>query len=220
MEVRKMTSTKYITFYKFVAFFFILLVSSANATAFSWLLKTGTKHAEKTALKQEQIQVNRITGNILDDAFKQKWCQTHKCGTNVDELRKTLKSADTVYITSDWEVKKYINEKFDPSFTRRPDMLEVNVANRNIKNIKIYDTKTSADAIISADARGQGGDYEKLCNTLNVKYGGSFCSVQYVLPKDEVTNAAKKTGGDVLGCLIIGLIMVPDPTDVLCLLVT
>ena len=223
-----------------LALLLILLISITSVNAFWWLFKSGTKQTEKqiikqgekaetkqvektaikqedkTALKQEQIQVNRITGNTLDDAFKQKWCQTRKCGTSVDELRKTLKPVDTIYITSDWEAKRYINEKFDSSFTRRPDMLEVNVVNRNIKNIKIYDTKTSADAIISADVRGQGDDYDKLCNSLNVKYGRNFCAVQYVLPKDEAEQVAKSSGNSVLGCLAIGLIMIPDPTDLLC----
>ena len=227
----------------FLVLFLIALISITPVNAFWWLFKSEVKQTEKQIIKQvekaetkqiekatakqeekiitkqEQMQTNRITGNLIDDAFKTQWCKTHVCAKSVYEFDKLKHPGSTIYIIDDWEAKKYINNKFDSSFTRRPDMLMIKArpGSNYIQKVVVYDTKTSANAISASDMRGQGGDYEKLCNSLNAKNGRSFCDVQYILPKDEAEQVVKTTDNSILGCLVVGFIAFgPDPTDLLC----
>jgi len=202
--------------------------------AFWWLFKSGIKQTEKQLIIsgekieakeveksgiKHQIQMNKAIGNSIDDAFKKRWCTKHKYVSSVDEFRKTLKQADTVYITNDWEAKKYINLKFDFSFSRRPDMLEIKVVDGQIKNIRIYDTKSSLNAVQAAQVRGQSADYEKLCLSINKKNGRDMCQVDYILPKNEAEKLARTTDNEIVDYLAIGILTFgPDPTDLLCLI--
>ncbi len=173
---------------------------------------------ENVIKKQEQVKVNKLEGDLLDDSFKVSWCQKHKCANSMQDIRKIEQSEGSFYITNDYVANKYINEKLDKSFTRRPDMLEVKVNSKgSLENIVIYDVKTSSEAALAAEKRGQTGDYIRLCERQNRIRGAGFCDVQYVLPKEEAEVFAKTTGNEVLTCLVIGMLLGPDPTDILCL---
>lgn len=221
---------------------FLLFLSPVNAGFWDWVFKSSPKssgksiskqiekkevnqaeksvieQAEKKEIKTEgknQAQINKESGDLLDNAFKESWCMKNKCVTNIDELKKTGKYRDTVYIVNDFEANRYIQQNLLKGYNRRPDMLEVNFMNDKIKSIKIYDTKTSANALSMSMGRGQSDDYNQLCLLLEMR-NSIGCEVRYVLPKDEANQVAKKNGGNVLTCLAIGLVMVPDPTDLLC----
>jgi len=220
---------------KFVIMLVILmLVLTLPVHAISWnsIFKTGVKQTEKQAIKQtekslfkqegetairrNQIRINNLNGNLLENTFKLKWCNLNNCASTIYEVNRNIRKGRTFYISNDYTARKFINKEFDKHFTRKPDMMKVSSINGKVNKVVIYDVKTSNNAIKVSSKRGQTEDYHKLCDSLNKKYQNGFCDIQYVLPEKEAKTVAKTNGEAVVGCLIVGLIMVPDPTDLLC----
>ncbi|MBI2043056.1 hypothetical protein HYT25_01570 [Candidatus Pacearchaeota archaeon] len=202
-----------------IVLFLIVPISASFLDSFGKLFKPAEKITSKTiekrtnenvlSNKQNQISINRQIGKEIEDIFKREWCKRNKCVIYNKDIKPNYVPTN-FYITDPYEAQRYIKENYDFSFNRLPDMLKIRSDKQSVTTITIYDIKSSTEAI---NVRiGQKNDYINLCNKLNKIKTATFCNVQYILPSQE----AKKLTNEQLVCLAVGLLTVPDPTDLLC----
>ena len=131
---------------------------------------------------------------------------------------------DTIYITSDNAARNYM-QQIDAlrliNFNSKPDMLKIVLDGGAVKQITIYDVKSSQNAMAIAEQRGQFSSYKGACDLLNSqRWNKLFCSIEYILPKTEAQKLASQfavRGKESLTCLGTGIILGGlDPTDVVC----
>ncbi|HIH14002.1 MAG TPA: hypothetical protein HA224_01990 [Nanoarchaeota archaeon] len=181
---------------------------------------------EATISKAEQLRINNKLGMDLERGFKTAWCKSNKCASSLEEFNKIKAKYghDTIYITSDNAARNYM-QQIDAlrliNFNSKPDMLKIVLDGGAVKQITIYDVKSSQNAMAIAEQRGQFSSYKGACDLLNSqRWNKLFCSIEYILPKTEAQKLASQfavRGKESLTCLGTGIILGGlDPTDVVC----